>query len=1142
MSSYQEIIDKLDQFTRKYYVKLLVKGLLLFFAFGLLIFLGLLSIEYFLWMGTTARFVLFVLLLALECYFLFKLIIIPLTFLFKLRKGISNKEASLVIGRHFKEVNDKLFNLLDLAEDNNRSELLLASIEQRSKVLRLVPFIKAIKLKESLRYARYTVVPFAILLLLWISGNLAAFFSSYERVVNYDLAYEPPAPFTFHLLSDKLTVLDNEPLMLRMITKGDIKPEQVFVVVDGQQLQMQFKGGNHEYIFTPPIQSSSFYFLANGHTSRLYQMRSLKTPYVKDFYVELDYPDYTKKSNDIIKGTGNAIFPEGTKVRWNVLSAYTDTVTMTTNDTIALFSKQDEEFVYTKRVFDPLQYSISLSNLNIADFETLSYSFRIIKDTYPTIEVEEVLDSLNPNQAFYTGLAEDDYLIQKINLVCYPIDNIEAKQRLVLSTPTSNVDQFYYTFPSGLNLIKGKKYELFFEVIDNDGIHGGKISKSKVFKRYYLEDNDLIDRNLEFQESVLQHMDTSLDRLKNQKKELNDIQESQKQKEGFSFNDKKQVKDFLRRQKEQEQMMEKFSKQLKESLNKSVAKNEADKKLLRERLERQELEALKNAKLIEELNKVADKIDKEDLRKRLEELSKNQSNSERNLEQLLELTKRYYVREKASQLAKDLESLSKEQEELSKLKYGEEFTIEEQKKLNNEYKSLSEELDELKKDNQKLQKPLDLSIDTKKQTGAGQDQMEATEELNKQEIDRLSQEKRPIGDSNEKASQKQKSAAQKMKELSNSLQQGAAMGGGSSIVEDAEMLRQILDNLVSFSFNQEALFDKVQNTDLNVSVFSSMVKNQNELRTLFEHVDDSLFALSLRRAELSEFVNEQVTEVYYNIDKSLESITDNQLYQGASYQQYVINAGNALADFLANILDNMNQSMQAGKGSGNGQSDFQLPDIIKGQGALQEKMDIMAGQQKGSKQGKSDGGVTEPTGGEEKDGIGEQGIKQDMQRGNGNTEGEQRSQAPSEEELKELYEIYKEQQFLRSQLEQQLNDIIEIDKRDLVKKLARQMENFENDLLENGVTQRTLNKMNVIQQQLLKLERATLKQGEQRKREGETTKRQHNNPIITKPELLNEYGDDIEILNRQTLPLRQNYQDRVKEYFQNDSLPLRDRL
>ena len=97
------------------------------------------------------------------------------------------------------------------------------------------------------------------------------------------------------------------------------------------------------------------------------------------------------------------------------------------------------------------------------------------------------------------------------------------------------------------------------------------------------------------------------------------------------------------------------------------------------------------------------------------------------------------------------------------------------------------------------------------------------------------------------------------------------------------------------------------------------------------------------------------------------------------------------------------------------------------------------------------------------------------------------------------------------------------------------MEIFENDLLENGITQRTINKMNTIQQQLLKLENAALKQGQKKERESQTNLRDFQNPIITKPYLLKNKSNAIEILNRQALPLRQNYQNRVKRYFQNEN-------
>ena len=300
------------------------------------------------------------------------------------------------------------------------------------------------------------------------------------------------------------------------------------------------------------------------------------------------------------------------------------------------------------------------------------------------------------------------------------------------------------------------------------------------------------------------------------------------------------------------------------------------------------------------MDRVADKIEKEELKKRLEDLAKSQSSGKRNLEQLLELTKRYYVTEKAAQLGEKLNELSEKQQRLSERKLEEGLSKKEQQKLNEAFEEISKELDELKGDNRALKKPMDLDFNKNQQESIKKDQREALEEINKQQGEENSglkeEEKEQIQN---KASQRQKSAAEKMKELSEKLQESmSGAAGGSSVVEDAEMLRQILDNLVTFSFKQENLLDKVNGSDVEIGEFSTMVRKQKELRQLFEHVDDSLFALSLRRAELSEFVNEQITEVYYNVDKTLESVAENQIYQAASYQQYVLNASNSLADFF----------------------------------------------------------------------------------------------------------------------------------------------------------------------------------------------------------------------------------------------------
>ncbi|WP_318311028.1 hypothetical protein [Flagellimonas crocea] len=1139
LGAYQDILNKLENFIKRYYTKQLIKGVFLFLTLGTLFWMAITYFEYLLWLSGVWRLILFLLFLTVEGYLLYRYIVMPLLYLFRIRDGIDNRRASLLIGKHFPEVDDKLLNLLELSENKDKSELLLASIEQRASSLGPVPFTDAVNFKESFAYAKYIAIPLVLFAFIWVTGDIVSFFNSHQRVMHYDLAYEKPAPFTFQLMNDNLEVLDNVPLTIQVKTIGEVRPNDIRIVVNGEELLMKDQGEFYTYTFEAPVQESSFYLTANGWDSREYAIRSYRTPILVDFALQLEYPKYLNLMPEVITGTGNAEVPEGTKVTWKIQGDHVDNIKMITADTILSFDRDKNLFSNTKRLFNDFDYELSTSNSKVQDFEKLAYRLNVIKDAKATVQVNQVLDSLNPNESYYTGQAADDHGLREIRLVCYPSDDTAKEQRITLERPNSNVYQFYYTFPSGLALEAGKRYKLFFEVVDNDGVRGGKVTKSTVFDATLYDDNELNNKELEFQNSTLNKMDESLKKFKEQEDKLSEINKSQKEEKSLSFEDKSQIKNFLQQQKMQEELMQKFS----QDLNKSMDKNSEDsemKKMLQERLERQEAEAKKNAELLDELNKIADKIDKEDLQRRLEELGKNQGKNTRNLEQILELTKRYYVTEKASQISKELEELAKRQEILSELKLGQDFSDKQQKKLNEEFDALEKEIRELEKDNNQLKKPLEFDTGKRKTDAVKEDQKDALEEINKHqgmEESSQAQEKREAGN---QASKKQKSAAQKMKEMSQSMK-SSSMGGGETDAEDAEMLRQILDNLLTFSFKQENLFDNVQSADVDISQFSRTIKGQQDLRRLFEHVDDSLFALSLRRAELSEFVNEQITEVYYNMDKALESIAENQIYQGASYQQYVINATNALADFLANVLDNMQQNMSPGQGSGEGQ-DFQLPDIIKGQEGIQEKMNGSGekGQQsqgKGEQQGNNEGGQQEGSKG--KEGQGENG--QQGERGQGGSKNGEGSQTGGnglgEMDLNEVYEIYKEQQFLRENLEKQLEDMIQESDKNLAQKLIQQMEDFENDLLQNGITERTRNKANNIQHQLLKLENAAMEQGQRKERESKSNVKQFTNPVTTKPELLQEYQNDIEILNRQALPLRQNFEKKVKVYFDNDRVP-----
>ena len=130
MNNLENIQVKLHQFIRKFYINELIKGLLLFFTIGLLYFIFTLLIEHFLWLKPVARTLLFWLFIIVECSLLIFYILIPIFKISGFKNGISEFEASDIIGKYFPEVSDKLLNMLQLKQIQQNSELIEASIEQ----------------------------------------------------------------------------------------------------------------------------------------------------------------------------------------------------------------------------------------------------------------------------------------------------------------------------------------------------------------------------------------------------------------------------------------------------------------------------------------------------------------------------------------------------------------------------------------------------------------------------------------------------------------------------------------------------------------------------------------------------------------------------------------------------------------------------------------------------------------------------------------------------------------------------------------------------------------------------------------------------------------------------------------------------
>lgn len=1109
------IFQKLELFIKKFYTNELIKGSIFFIGLGLLYLLFTLFIEYFFWLKPMGRTILFAVFISVEIVLLFRFIAFPIFKLLKFQKGIDFKEASAIIGIHFTEVSDKLTNFLQLSDavhNQYKSELLLASIEQKAKMLQPFPFGNAIKFNANKKYLPFALLPILFFALFYISGNGKILSQSLNRVVHFKQQFLPPAPFKFVVLNKDLQTEQNKDFILKVRSKGKVIPENAMIFIGDESYFMEnTANGEFQFKIEKPTTDVSFHVEANEVSSEEFELSVITVPSISNLEMVLNFPSYLNKKPEIIKGTGNAILPEGTFVTWKINTIATQSINWSDLKSNYSFLKDDNSFKLTKNISQNTEYNIVTSNNKVKNYEKLNYQISVIKDQFPTINVNNAPDSLKVSNNYVLGQVSDDYGLNRLQVIYYVKDKPQTAKRGTIAVKKDIYDQFVFAFPSNLPVAQGVSYEYYFEVFDNDALHNFKSSKSSVFYNRVATDEEKEDQILQEQNNTINSLEKS---LKNQDKQISEIEKLQKngkEKESLEFKDQQKVNDFIKRQKQQDEIMKEFAKKMEDNLDKfKTDKKDEFKEELEKRLEKADNDLEKNQKLLDELKELNDKIKNEELFDKLEKFKQMSKIQTKNLEQLVELTKKYYVKKKAEQIADKLDKLADKQGKLSE--NDKDNKTEKQEEINKEFDKIQEDLKELEKENKELKAPVDLPKDAEKEKSIDEDLKKASDELQK--------------DKKDKAKPKQKSAAKKMKEMGGQITESMEGGEMEQLEEDVKMLRQILDNLLAFSFSQEDLMKQFKGLKRGSPSFNKDLKTQQNLKQQFKHVDDSLFAMSLRNPKIAEDVTKEIGNVHYNIEKALESFVDSQIPKGLSHQQYTISAANKLANFLSDALNNMQSEMQmsgAGKGGkpkpGKEQgAGMQLPDIIKKQEGLGEKM------KEGMKKGQKPGDGKKPGEGEKgksgKDGKSGTGDSQDGENGE-----------DGEGNAGEIMKIYQEQKQLREALQNALN------KEGIggnSQNSLEQMKQIEKQLLNKGFNNETLQKMLNLQYELLKLEKATQQQGEEKKRQSQTNLKDFNNQSKPLPSNLQEYLNSIEILNRQTLPLRSNFNQKVKEYFKNN--------
>ncbi len=1120
MGSIEHIHNKLDRFIKRYYLSSLLKGALLFFAIAFVYILFWIFIEYFFWMPQFGRGFVFWLFIVFVLFLSYKLILLPLLKYFSVLKGIDYESASRIIGDAFPEIDDKLLNTIQLS-NMEQTDVLLESISQRSSEFNPFSFENVINLKDNIKYIKFALAPLIVLAPFYLFGKQEGIESSFKRVIDYNTAYQEPPPFIFSLKNKSMEVIEGKPFNLEVLVSGDLIPEDVQIRYKNEQYYLSKRGKNLFSFDFPPIDSDLEFDLFSGTTySPKYLLRLIKTPSIVSSKIKLQYPKYVKRPNQIVENFTNITVPEGTKITWDLFTKSTTAVSFFENNHEYSFLKKTDDFSYTKVVFDDIKYRISPSNEELIHFEPLEFSVDVLKDNPPSIQIESETKKETLETMYFYGQMSDDYGIRSLQMNYYPKGNKRDKKTVQISNFNKDSLTFYYSFPGDIDLVSEQPYELYFEVSDNKPL-SPNITKSEAFVYLNKSANAILKDKLTNQEQAVSDFERAVSKFDKQKTDLEILQSKQRQKNKLSFNDQQSIKSLLERQEKQEDLFKRFNEQIKKSFNKTDITNDPLRREIERRLEAQEREIEKGKDLLNELKTLTEKLDNEGLLDRLEKLTKKSKSKERSLSQMLELTKRYYVRQKANQLRNELERLSKQQEQLSDNIF-EQSSLKDQREISKKFENMSSELDSLSKQNASLSMPIPFSETKIEQNSIKKDQKESEQLLNENKELKTPNSK---AEALSKAKKSQTKAAQKMMQIAEKLSKLSGGGGQQQLAEDATMLRQVLDNLIFFSFEQEELMLSFRGDNFQQSNFANLLVSQKNIKTHFEHIDDSLFILSLRQPKISERINSEISEVFFNIDKSLDRFTNLQINQGLAAQQYSLTASNNLANLLSDILSSMEMELSPGQGEG----DMQLPDIIMSQEQLQKEAQ---GSKSESSEGSSSNKGQENQGSEGKQRVGESSSSGNSENQGSNKGKSQSSDGESyfdsEESGQSIMSLYQKQQKLRNALELLLKE------RGFVpgaNNVLEQMKKIEQSLINQGVTGENISLIKDLKYELLKLEVALNERGQDERRESKT-----NNELFTPTsseviESLRQKFNSRELLKRQTLPLQDEYLKRVLDYF-----------
>ena len=1034
-------------------------------------YLIIITSEYILNFNQTGRTVLFFTFLIITVFLFSRLIFFPILQLIKIGKGISYVQAAVIIGNHFPEIQDKLLNALQLIKSNesgeDHSELLTASIEQKTTVLKVFRFTTVIDLRKNFRFIRFALVPIVVFVIMALLEP-TIITDPTSRIIQFNKAFTGPQPFKINILNQDLCAMQQEDLELQIEVTGSEIPSEFYVKTKDVTYKMiKKKGFVFSHLFKSLQENLIFSIKAGDFDSEKYEIRVFPKPILLSFNIETIFPAYLNKQSEITENIGDIIIPEGSVVKWSFLTKDVNVLQFRLgNNEIKLRDKQNNTFSYNAENLQSSTYCISPVNDNLLKPDSLVYRITVISDVYPSITVSETGDSDLNGTIFFNGVLKDDYGFTKLTFnysIFFAGDTAKANEFTKNILIEKNINNQLFSYAADLaELIPSADMNIsyYFEIWDNDGIHGPKNTKSEVKMVTIPSFENLIKLTEKNEKLMKDEMMQGLKESEFIRSTMVDLNRRMINQSSISWQEKKKIEDLIKANQAIEEKIRETIKRNDENITNGEKFLETSERITEKQKQLNKLmeelltEDLKQ--MIEELRDLLKKVDKEKLGTLMEKMKLTNEELETQLDRNLALMKQVEFERKLEALSKELRKTAEKQENLAN-ETGRKLTpveklLEQQKQISEKTDSISQQINELKTEGQKLETPADLG-----KTEIKQDSIKENQNRSKNSLEE---------NNNKDAEKSQKEASKQMNDLADQMELSQQENEEEQLGEDAENLRMILENLIRLSYEQEVMIGHTRVISRSDPRFPEIVVKQREFGVKLNVTEDSLISIARRQITMQSFVSKEIGAIRQNIELTLAAMENRNINDAVAKQQYTMTAINNLAVLLNESLERMNEQMSSSMQSKGGKKSCKNPSgkggkmSVKGMKGLQNQI----GQQL-------------------------QKLKEGMDAKNGKSGG---NKAENYSLNKEIARLAAQQEALRNEMQRYQNDIGSkgIKEQSVINEAVKEMEMIERDLINKNLTQETMRRQQEIMTRLLESEKAEQIREQEEKREAIESKNQ----------------------------------------------------